>query len=231
MKPPQMPDRKFVERAVADADVNVLRMALFQATRDPDIAAVHAERVAGMVADTVVFSDDDTDLIRSKAVEYLMSGDLADEAGCRRTTRSPISSAWRRPVIWRPTICSCAAGSCPSPRVALPAGVDGHEVCPPEATRSRSSGRVLRDRHGSPACPARHSVHDLRAALGDRGECGASTPIPTSVSTRSVRRTSTPSRRSTRGRSTSRASPRYAPTSTTSHASTACTSTSSSTRM
>lgn len=76
---PQMPDRKFVERAVADADVNVLRMALFQATRDPDIAAVHAERVAGLVADTVVFSDDDTDLIRSKAVEYLMSGDLADD--------------------------------------------------------------------------------------------------------------------------------------------------------
>lgn len=76
---PQMPDRKFVERAVADADVNVLRMALFQATRDPAIAAVRAERVAGMVADTVVFSDDDADLIRSKAVEYLMAGELADE--------------------------------------------------------------------------------------------------------------------------------------------------------
>jgi 4-hydroxyacetophenone monooxygenase len=74
-----MPDRKFVERAVTAADVNVLRMALFQATHDPDIAAVHAERVAGMVADTVVFCDDDTDLIRSKAVEYLLSGDLADE--------------------------------------------------------------------------------------------------------------------------------------------------------
>ncbi|MCK0091843.1 NAD(P)/FAD-dependent oxidoreductase [Rhodococcus sp. F64268] len=75
---PQIPDRSFVERAVADADVNVLRMALFQATRDADIAAVRAERVAGAVADSVEFSTEDTALIRSKAVEYLMSGDTAD---------------------------------------------------------------------------------------------------------------------------------------------------------
>lgn len=75
---PQIPDRSFVERAVADADVNVLRMALFQATRDADIAAVRAERVAGAIADSVEFSAEDTALIRSKAVEYLMSGDTAD---------------------------------------------------------------------------------------------------------------------------------------------------------
>ncbi|MCF8608991.1 NAD(P)/FAD-dependent oxidoreductase [Gordonia sp. HY285] len=76
---PKIPDRKFLERAVADSEVNALRMALFQATRDPEIAAVKAERVEGAVADTVVFTDADTELIRSKAVDYLLAGEYADE--------------------------------------------------------------------------------------------------------------------------------------------------------
>ncbi|MCF8568777.1 NAD(P)/FAD-dependent oxidoreductase [Gordonia sp. HY002] len=75
-----MPDREFVERAVSAADVNALRMALFQATGDLEVAAVKAQRVAGLVADTVVVADADADLIRSKAVDYLIAGDLADEA-------------------------------------------------------------------------------------------------------------------------------------------------------
>lgn len=77
---PEIPDRAFVERAVADADVNVLRMALFQATGDPEIAAVEAERVQGLVADTVVLTDAGAELVRAKAVNYLTAGDLADES-------------------------------------------------------------------------------------------------------------------------------------------------------
>lgn len=226
---PQMPDRKFVERAVADADVNVLRMALFQATRDPDIAAVHAERVAGMVADTVVFSDSDTDLIRSKAVEYLISGDLADEA--QTPSQDEITDLIRmaeardlasEDLFMRRQILSF-------PEWTFQRESTG-ETPVPEATRSRSSepdSPVSRWACSSPDSASRSPSTNVARRSG---ECGASTLIPTSASTRSVRRTSTRSRRSTRGPSTSRASPRYVRTSTTSHASTVCTSTSSSTR-
>lgn len=68
-----MPERSYVERAVDAADVNALRMALYQASRDVDIAQITPTRAYGAVADTVVFSDADAALIRSKAVDYLMS--------------------------------------------------------------------------------------------------------------------------------------------------------------
>ncbi|WP_338889110.1 NAD(P)/FAD-dependent oxidoreductase [Rhodococcus sovatensis] len=69
-----MPDLSFIERAVACADVNALRMALFQATRDPDIAAVKAVRARGAASDTVAFTPEGEDLVRRKAVEFLNSG-------------------------------------------------------------------------------------------------------------------------------------------------------------
>ncbi|MFC9790099.1 flavin-containing monooxygenase [Rhodococcus sp. NPDC127528] len=83
-----MPGRSYVERAVECADVNALRMALYQATRDPEIAAITPERVFGPVADTVVFSDDDIALIRAKAVEYLLTE--PDEAGLPIPSRDEI---------------------------------------------------------------------------------------------------------------------------------------------
>ena len=68
-----MPGRSFIERAVECADTNALRMALYQATRDAEIAAITPERVFGPTTDASVFSDEDTALIRAKAVEYLLS--------------------------------------------------------------------------------------------------------------------------------------------------------------
>lgn len=68
-----MPGRSFIERAVECADTNALRMALYQATRDAEIAAITPERVFGPTTDAIVFSDEDTALIRAKAVEYLLS--------------------------------------------------------------------------------------------------------------------------------------------------------------
>ncbi|MGW0022859.1 flavin-containing monooxygenase [Rhodococcus sp. NPDC003383] len=68
-----MPGRSFIERAVECADTNALRMALYQATRDAEIAAITPERVFGPTTDAIVFSDEDTALIRAKAVEYLLT--------------------------------------------------------------------------------------------------------------------------------------------------------------
>lgn len=68
-----MPGRSYIERAVECADANALRMALYQATRDAEIAAITPRRVFGPVADTVEFTDDDIALIRAKAVEYLLT--------------------------------------------------------------------------------------------------------------------------------------------------------------
>lgn len=68
-----MPGRSFIERAVECADINALRMALYQATRDADVAAIIPERVFGPTTDALVFSDEDTSLIRAKAVDYLLT--------------------------------------------------------------------------------------------------------------------------------------------------------------
>lgn len=66
-----MPARDYLERAVECADLNALRMALFHATRDPDIAAIVPERVFGAAVDTITFTDDQARLIRAKAVDFL----------------------------------------------------------------------------------------------------------------------------------------------------------------
>ncbi|WP_349535971.1 flavin-containing monooxygenase [Rhodococcus rhodochrous] len=68
-----MPGRSFIERAVECADTNALRMALYQATRDAEIAAITPERAFGPTTDAIVFSDEDTALIRAKAVEHLLT--------------------------------------------------------------------------------------------------------------------------------------------------------------
>lgn len=68
-----MPGRSYIERAVECADTNALRMALYQATRDAEIAAITPERVFGPTTDAIVFSDDDVALIRAKAVDYLLT--------------------------------------------------------------------------------------------------------------------------------------------------------------
>ncbi|NKY51031.1 flavin-containing monooxygenase [Nocardia vermiculata] len=83
-----MPGRGYVERAVEYADPNALRMALYQATRDAEIAAITPERVFGPVTDTVVFSADDIALIRAKAVEYLLTE--PDEAALPIPSRDEI---------------------------------------------------------------------------------------------------------------------------------------------
>ncbi|WP_314036915.1 NAD(P)/FAD-dependent oxidoreductase [Dietzia sp. CH92] len=48
-------------------------MALYQATRDPEIAAIVPTREFGPVADVVTFSEEDAALIRAKAVDYLLT--------------------------------------------------------------------------------------------------------------------------------------------------------------
>jgi 4-hydroxyacetophenone monooxygenase len=83
-----MPGRAYLRRAVECAEPNALRMALYQATRDPEIAAITPERAFGPVADTVQFSDSDTALIHRKAVEYLITE--PDEAALPTPTREEI---------------------------------------------------------------------------------------------------------------------------------------------
>lgn len=68
-----MPGREYLERAVECADLNALRMALFQATRDPEIAAIAPQRVFGPTADAVTFTDEQAEVIRDKAVEFLLT--------------------------------------------------------------------------------------------------------------------------------------------------------------
>ena len=73
-----MPGRSFIERAVECADTNALRMALYQATRDAEIAAITPERVFGPTTDAIVFSDEDTALevvLESRPDIYAKGGD------------------------------------------------------------------------------------------------------------------------------------------------------------
>lgn len=68
-----MQGRRYIERAVECADTNALRMALYQATRDPELAAITPTREFGPVSDVVTFTETDAALIRSKAVDYLLT--------------------------------------------------------------------------------------------------------------------------------------------------------------
>lgn len=66
--------RSEVEKAVADAEINALRMALYQATEDPEVAAMHIRRELRGPNEVVVISDSDAQVIREKVVEFLLSG-------------------------------------------------------------------------------------------------------------------------------------------------------------
>ncbi len=70
--PDHRPDRSFIERAVAYANPNALRMALFQATRDPEIAAMPATRVMVGGSESVVIDPADVERIQKKAVDFLL---------------------------------------------------------------------------------------------------------------------------------------------------------------
>lgn len=70
--PDQRPDRSFLERAVSFADANALRMALFQTTRDPEIAAIPARRVMRGGSEAVVIDPADIERIQKKAVDFLI---------------------------------------------------------------------------------------------------------------------------------------------------------------
>lgn len=76
------PDRGFVERAVSHADINALRMALYQATRDPEIAAIPTTRTMMAGTPFLVIGEEDKARIRAKAVEFLLehAGEPADES-------------------------------------------------------------------------------------------------------------------------------------------------------
>lgn len=65
------PDQDFIARAVSQADINALRIALLQATRDPEIAAVEVRREMRGGFETVVIEDGDAKLVRRKAADFL----------------------------------------------------------------------------------------------------------------------------------------------------------------
>jgi 4-hydroxyacetophenone monooxygenase len=69
-------DETFIRKAVEGADLNALRMALYQATGDPDVAAMGLDHVvapggAGIL--TVVAERDRADL-KERVVAYLLDG-------------------------------------------------------------------------------------------------------------------------------------------------------------
>src|SRR5690606_3468112 len=66
--------RADVEKAVQAAEINALRMALYQATEDPELRTLDVRRELRGPNEAVVVSDADAQIIRDKAVEFLLSG-------------------------------------------------------------------------------------------------------------------------------------------------------------
>lgn len=75
-----MPDLSYIERAVSLANINALRMALFQATQDTEIQAIPVRRVMTGGFENVVIDPEDEELIRRKAVAFLASGKFSGES-------------------------------------------------------------------------------------------------------------------------------------------------------
>ncbi|KAJ5924914.1 hypothetical protein N7454_007553 [Penicillium verhagenii] len=67
-------DIRFLRQVVDSAGMNALRMALYQATGDPDLALmpITKKKVRGGVLFDYTLSDEDQETVRRKAVEYLM---------------------------------------------------------------------------------------------------------------------------------------------------------------
>ncbi|KLL95835.1 hypothetical protein NJ76_22210 [Rhodococcus sp. IITR03] len=79
-------------------------MALYQATRDAEIAAITPERVFGPTTDAIVFSDEDTALIRRRPSNTCSRSRTSRRCRSRRGTRSSSCSRWRKPALSDPTI-------------------------------------------------------------------------------------------------------------------------------
>lgn len=69
-------NRRFIEEAVENAEANILRMALFQTTRDGELEAmpVCKKAIRGGVLFDYVLSKEDEAKVRAKTVEYLLKG-------------------------------------------------------------------------------------------------------------------------------------------------------------
>lgn len=69
-------NEEFIRKAVNDVDANVLRMAIYQITRDEKIKnmTVHKKAIRGGVLYDYILSKEDEDYVRAKVLEYLLKG-------------------------------------------------------------------------------------------------------------------------------------------------------------
>ncbi|KAK4938694.1 hypothetical protein LTR10_020877 [Elasticomyces elasticus] len=69
-------NEQFIRKAVNDAEANIMRMALYQTTRDPELAQMKVERkpIRGGVLFDYVLTPEDEKLIRDKTIAYLLQG-------------------------------------------------------------------------------------------------------------------------------------------------------------
>ncbi len=67
-------DEEFVRRAVDEADLNALRIALFQATRDPELGAIELQEtsIRGGSRKQLVVAPEHQDWIKQRAVRFLL---------------------------------------------------------------------------------------------------------------------------------------------------------------
>lgn len=72
-------DEAFVRRAVEQADLGAVRLSLIQATGDHEIAAMKVSPIVvrGGSGISYVLSDADQEIVRSRAVSFLMNGAAA----------------------------------------------------------------------------------------------------------------------------------------------------------
>jgi len=75
--PMSRPDETFIRRAIEQADVNVLRLALYQQTRDPNLAKMRVERTLRFgVFSAYTLAPEYEDEVREKALAYLLCGEI-----------------------------------------------------------------------------------------------------------------------------------------------------------
>lgn len=69
-------DEEFIREAVEKSGVNALRMALYQMTGDPALAAmkITKQKIRGGVLFDYILANEDIEIVKQKAVEYLMKG-------------------------------------------------------------------------------------------------------------------------------------------------------------
>ena len=113
-----MVDEAFIRSAVDQAELNVLRMALFQATGDPEVGAIPLEyqTVRGGAGTLAVVPEGYRDRLKDLAVRYLLDG-AADHV-LRVPTDDEIDS-----LILMAEGKAVSAGD-----LALPAGIRGRRA-------------------------------------------------------------------------------------------------------